>query len=198
MEAIDELKKALRDLTGMPKKKLSVLDELCSIKQYKKKELFLRAGNISAYAGYVAEGAFREYYTDKNGREFNKAFCFKGDFTGSYYDLHLQKPSLVTIEALADSRVVVINHKKYQHLVESDSFWLKVSYLFAHNLLMKKFEKELQLLTLDAAERYQLLQKRYPELEQLVPSYHIASYLGITPISLSRIRTMKKNKFLII
>jgi muramidase (phage lysozyme) len=56
---------------------------------------------------------------------------------------------------------------------------------------MKKFEKELQLLTMTAAERYQLLQKQYPELQQLVPSYHIASYLGITPISLSRIRAQK-------
>ena len=193
MEALDELKNIVRELAGMPDKDLSVLDDLCSIKRYNKKELFLRSGQISIYSGYIAEGAFREYYTDKNGREFNKAFCFKGDFTGSYYDLHLQKPSLVTIEALADSTVILINHKKYQQLVQSDIFWLRVSYTLAHNLLMKKFEKELQLLTLTAAERYELLQKRHPELEQLVPSYHIASYLGITPISLSRIRALKKN-----
>jgi CRP-like cAMP-binding protein len=192
MEVPDELKNTLCALTGMPDKDLSVLDALCSIKQYKKKELLLRSGQIPIYSGYIAEGAFREYYTDKNGREFNKAFCFKGDFTGSYYDLHLQKPSLVTIEALADSTVVLINHIKYQQLVQSDTFWLSVSYTLAHNLLMRKFEKELQLLTLTAAERYAMLQKRYPELEQLVPSYHIASYLGITPISLSRIRALKK------
>jgi CRP-like cAMP-binding protein len=193
MEVLDELKNTLCELVGMPDKDLSVLDDLCLIKQYKKKEFLLRSGHIPVYSGYIAEGAFREYYTDKNGREFNKAFCFKGDFTGSYYDLHLQKPSLVTIEALADSTVVLINHQKYQELVESDTFWLGVSYTLAHNLLMKKFEKEFQLLTLTAAERYALLQKRYPELEQLVPSYHIASYLGITPISLSRIRAPKKN-----
>jgi CRP-like cAMP-binding protein len=193
MEALDELKDILRGLVEMPDKDLKVLDDLCSIKRYKKKDFFLRSGQLPVYSGYIAEGAFREYYIDKNGREYNKAFCFKGDFTGSYYDLHLQKPSLVTIEALADSIVVLVNHAKYQHLVQSDTFWLRVSYTLAHNLLMKKFERELQLLTLTAAERYELLQKRYPELEQLVPSYHIASYLGITPISLSRIRASKKN-----
>ena len=192
IEALDELKNILRELAGIPNKDLSVLDDLCSIKRYKKKELLLRSGHISIYSGYISEGAFREYYTDKNGREYNKAFCFKGDFTGSYYDLHLQEPSLVTIEALTDSTVVLINHKKYQQLVQADTFWLRVSHTLTHNLLMKKFEKELQLLTLTAAERYELLQKRYPELEQLVPSYHIASYLGITPISLSRIRALKK------
>ena len=193
MEVLDELKNVLCELAGEPDKDLSVLNDLCLIKQYKKKALLLRSGQIPIYSGYIAEGAFREYYTDKNGREYNKAFCFKGDITGSYYDLHLQKPSLVTIEALADSTVILVNHIKYLQLVQSDTFWLRVSYALAHTLLMKKFEKELQLLTLTAAERYALLQKRYPELEQLVPSYHIASYLGITPISLSRIRALKKN-----
>lgn len=192
MDVLDELKNTLRQLTGMPDKELSVLDDLCSVKKYKKKELLLKSGQISVYSGYIAEGAFREYYTDKNDREFNKAFRFKGEFTGSYYDLHTQKPSLATIEALADSTVVLIDHQKFQTLVESDAFWLKVSYKIAHQLLMKKFEKEWALLTMTAAERYELLQKRYPELEQLVPSYHIASYLGITPISLSRIRAPKK------
>jgi CRP-like cAMP-binding protein len=141
MDVLDELKHTLCTLTGMPDKDLSVLDGLCSIKQYKKKALLLRSGQIPIYSGYIAEGAFREYYTDKNGREFNKAFCFKGDFTGSYYDLHLQKPSLVTIEALADSTVVLINHLKYQALVQSDAFWLGVSYTLAHNLLMKKLRR---------------------------------------------------------
>jgi len=193
MEALTELKALLRTLAGMPDKNLSVLDDLCTIKQYKKKELFLQSGHMPIYSGYVFEGAFREYYTDKNDREFNKAFRFKGEFTGSYYDLHQQKPSLSTIEALADSTVVLIPHQKYQEMVQSDTFWLKVSYTIAHRLLMNKFEKEWALLTLTAVERYELLRKRYPELEQLVPSYHIASYLGITPISLSRIRAGKKN-----
>jgi CRP-like cAMP-binding protein len=191
MRIPDELKIALQKITGTTGENLSALDKLCSIKYYKKKAFFLKSGDIAHHSGFVMEGAFREYYADNNGREYNKAFSFKGDFTGSYYDLHRQKPSLVTIEALADSSVVVIDHKKYQNLVESDPFWLKVSYQLAHNLLMKKFEKEEQLLTLSAAERYELLQKQYPELEQLVPAYHIASYLGITPISLSRIRAQK-------
>ncbi len=192
MESIDELKNVLQKITGIANKDLSILDKICSVKHYKKKELFLKAGNTPVYSGYVVRGAFREYYTNNNGREYNKAFCFKGDFTGSYYDLHKQKPSLVTIEALTDSTAIVIDHKKYQELVPSDVFWLKLSFEIAHSLLMKKFEKELQLLMLTATERYELLQSQHPELEQLVPSYHIASFLGITPISLSRLRAQKK------
>jgi CRP-like cAMP-binding protein len=192
MEALDELKTALRRIAGMPDEPLAALDHICQIKTYKKKAFFLKADQMAVYSGYVVEGAFREYYTDKNDREYNKAFSFKGDFTGSFYDLNSHKPSLVSIEALADSTVVVIDQCKYEQLVQSSTFWLRVSYALTHNLLMKKFEKEYELLTLEASERYAILQERYPSLEQLVPSYHIASFLGITPISLSRIRARKR------
>jgi CRP-like cAMP-binding protein len=193
MEELDEIKNALRRLAGTADKDLSILDKLCFLKHYKKGDFFLEAGTIAIYSGFIIKGAFREYYTDNNGREFNKAFGFKGDFTGSYYDLNLGTASTASIRALTESSVLVIRYTDYQKLPTTDPFWLKVSYVITHNLLMKKFEKEFQLLTLSAAERYHLLQKQYPDLEQLVPAYHIASYLGITPISLSRIRAQKRN-----
>lgn len=199
MEALEELKEVLKKLTGSFDQDLSILDKICLLKEYQKNDLFLKPGAIAKYSGYILKGAFREFYTDNSGREFNKAFCFQGGFTGSYYDLALGLPSTVTIQALTDSTVIAMPQKDFQELVKADTFWLRVAYTLAHNLLMKKFEKESQLLTLSAAERYDLLQKQHPELEQLVPAYHIASYLGITPISLSRIRRSRiKNGFLII
>lgn len=188
MEELDEIKNLLRKITGDNDKDLSILDKLCSLKHYSKNELFLKHNAIPVYTGYIVKGLFREFYIDKDGREYNKAFGFKGDFTGSYYDLTLGHPSTVTIQALTDSTVLLIRYKAFQKLMQSDPFWLRVAYESAHRLLMKKFEKESQLLVLSASERYELLQKQHPELEQLVPAYHVASYLGITPISLSRIR----------
>jgi CRP-like cAMP-binding protein len=192
MKELDQIKNTLRMLAGSADKDLSALDNLCKFKQYNKNDFFLEPNAVPLYSGFITQGAFREFYTDSDDREYNKAFCFKGDFTGSYYDLTLGKPSTVSIQALTDSTVLVIRYQDYQNLIHTDPFWLKVGYVFAHNLLMKKFEKEYQLLTLSATERYDLLQKQHPELEQLVPAYHIASYLGITPISLSRIRAQLK------
>jgi CRP-like cAMP-binding protein len=192
MKELDELKNFLRKITGESDKDLSELDKLCSVKSYDKGDFFLELNAIPVYSGLVTKGAFREFYIDKNGREYNKAFCFNGDFTGSYYDLNRGVPSTVAIQALTDSRVLVLRQTEFKKLFKSDPFWVRVAYEFAHNLLMKKFEKESQLLLLSAAERYDLLQKEHPELEQMIPAYHIASYLGITPISLSRIRANKK------
>jgi CRP-like cAMP-binding protein len=192
MKEIEDLKNTLRKLTGEEAKELAELDKLCTLKHYGKNEFFLESNSVPIYSAFIVKGAFREYYTDNNGREFNKAFGFEGDFTGSYYDLVVGKPSIVSIQALTNSTVVAIRYAEYKKLISTDIFWLKVEHAFAHNLLMKKFEKEYQLLTLSATERYELLQKQYPALEQLVPAYHIASYLGITPISLSRIRAQLK------
>jgi len=192
MDGLDELKNTLQQLTGVSVGELILPDKIGFVKHYRKNSFFLEAGAMPIYSGYIVKGAFREYYTDNNGRQFNKAFGFTGDFTGSYYDLALGKPAIVSIEALTDSTVLIIRQTEYQKLIAADPFWLKVAYALAHNLLMIKFEKEFQLLTLSAAERYHLLKKQYPQLEQLVPAYHIASYLGITPVSLGRIRAQIK------
>jgi len=192
LEELEEIKNILRELTGIADKDLSILDKLCTLKHFRKNDFFLKANTTPIYSGFIVKGAFREFYTDNNGREYNKAFGFKGDFTGSYYDLTLNVPSSVSIQALTDSTVLVIRYSEYRKLVDADTFWLSVAYAVAHNLLMKKFEKEYQLLTLTAAQRYDLLQKQHTGLEQLVPAYHIASFLGITPISLSRIRSQIK------
>jgi CRP-like cAMP-binding protein len=188
MDPLDELKNTLRKLTGMEEQSLSLLDSLCTMKYYPKNAFFLQAGHVPVYSGFLVKGAFREFYTDNKDREYNKAFCFQGDFTGSYYDLSLAQPSITSIQALTDSEVLVIRYAEYQKLVHTDPSWLRVAHALAHRLLLSKFEKEYQLLTLSATERYTLLQQKHLELEQLVPAYHIASYLGITPISLSRIR----------
>ena len=191
MDYLDDLKITLKKFADASDADLAKIDKLFSLRHCKKNEFFLRQNDQPLFSAFVTQGAFREFYSDKNGREYNKVFCFKGDFTGSYYDLEMKRPSTVSIQALTDSTIMVMLHEDYQKLVETDPFWLKAAYAFIRGLLMRKVEKEFQLLTLSASERYDLLRRQHPELENLVPAYHIASYLGITPISLSRIRAQR-------
>jgi CRP-like cAMP-binding protein len=183
MEGLEDLKKVLLNLAGDHGRDMSELQRLFTLKKYKKNDFFLNQKSISRYIGFVVSGAFREFYTDKAGREYNKTFCFPGQFTGSYYDLASGKPSNVSIQAMADGTVLMMSYREYKDLINKDIFWLKIGHAQAHHLLMYKLEKEYQLLTLSARERYELLLKEDSHLEQLVPAYHIASYLGITPIS---------------
>ena len=66
----------------------AALEGLCTVRHYGKNDYFLRQQVRARFFGFVVSGAFREFYTDKNGREYNKAFNFPGQFTGSYYDMH--------------------------------------------------------------------------------------------------------------
>ena len=182
-----ELKKAVLALTGPTDHDLSALEGLCTIRYYGKNDYFLRQQVRARFFGFVVSGAFREFYTDKGGREYNKAFNSPGQFTGSYYDIHSGKPSGVAIQALADSQVLLFHVGRYRQFIEGDAFWLRVDHLATVNLLQRKQQKERELLTLSVRERYDLLLAQNPRLHDVVADYHIASYLGITPSSFSRI-----------
>jgi CRP-like cAMP-binding protein len=183
----EELKKAILALTGPTDHDLSALEGLCTVRHYGKNDYFLRQEMRARFFGFVVSGAFREFYTDKDGREYNKAFNFPGQFTGSYYDMYSGKPSGVDIQALVDCEVLLFHLGKFRQFIEGDAFWLWVDYLATLAMLQKKQQKERELLTLSVRERYDLLLQQYPFLHQIVSDYHIASYLGITPSSFSRI-----------
>ena len=188
MEGLTEIKQLLISLTGVAQADVSAIEDIAAIRQVAKDEFLLEKGNKARFAYFILKGAFREFYTDSDGREHNKAFCFKGEFIGSYYDLNSGKPSTASIQALADSRVIALHYVALKQLFETDIVWQKVAQAITHRLLIKKCEKEYQLLCLSAKERYLLLREEQPLLEQMVPAYHIASFLGITPVSFSRIR----------
>lgn len=187
----------MNDLTGLTSHSWPEIETLFVLKSYSKKDYFIKKGERPVYIGFILSGVLREFYADKDGREYNKAFCFKKSLTGSYYDLSSGNPSTITIQAMTNCKILIASYAEIKKLINSEVRWLKAAYAWSHYLLMKKFEKEYQLLTLSARERYLLFQQQHPGLEQLIPGHHLASYLGITSISFSRIRAQIKNEFLI-
>ena len=151
-------------------------------------EFFLLAGDISQFAGFVLEGVLREFFITLEGQEFNKSFCLEGEFTGSLFDLIAAEPSTASIEALTPTTLLVCRFTDLQELYARHQDWERVGRLLAENLFMQKARRERELMTLSAGQRYVLLMQTHPELEERVSQYHIASYLGISPVSLSRIR----------
>jgi CRP-like cAMP-binding protein len=178
------------------------------VRDYGRNEHFLIQGDYPAYLGFVMHGIFREYFSGSNKKEYNLSFCAKGDLAGPYHvpqSANPQsvdpsagpsvepsvEPSAVSVQALTPGSLLLIPLHEFGRLILTDTAWLNAAREIAHRLLIKKFERENQLLTLSALERYDLLEQRYPQLIQQIPAYHIASYLGITPISLSRLRSRR-------
>ena len=154
-------------------------------------QYFLRNGEHARYLAFVVKGVLREFYITAQGSEFNKAFVLADGFTGSLYDLLSGQPSTVSIQALKESQLLVASFDEFQRLYDEHACWERTGRLLTQMLFMKKARREYEFLTLSAGERYEGLLQQYPDLEQQVPQYHIASYLGITPVMLSRLRKGK-------
>jgi CRP-like cAMP-binding protein len=148
----------------------------------------LRAGEPSDHAYFIAAGFVREYYTLERGVERIKDFIGTGRFTAAYSDFIKGRASQVSIQSLQDTHTFAISLRQIRELRRANPRWLAISHGLLEEMYFQKERRELQFLTLGAGERYRLLRDDFPGIEDVVPQYHLASYLGITPVALSRIR----------
>ena len=151
-------------------------------------QYFVSAGQQASSIAFVIFGAMREYFITLEGKEYNKAFIFNGDATGSLFDLLSQQPSIASIQATTQTELLVADYQAFSELYDRFPCCQRLGRLHAQHMFMLKARREYEFLTLDALARYQSLLSRHPDIEQYVPQYHIASYLGITPVALSRIK----------
>lgn len=167
------------------------IEELLSIGREKSiatGDYFIKAGEKPLKIAYVFSGLFRYVYTNDNGDEFTKAIISENNFISSYSAMILSKPSYFSIEALENSQVLEINWSDFNQLLDNDIFWVKFLMKFIEKGYITKEKRERELLLLDAETRYKNFLTEFPGLNQRVKQGIIASYLGIQPETLSRIR----------
>lgn len=163
-------------------------------KTFPKGEVLIREGQIVRRTFFVTSGCLRSYCIDKNGREHTLLFAIKDWWISDYIAIHTDELATLTVECLTESKVIEFNAKEldkiHARFPEFESYQ-------RHNLerhVVSLHKRILNQLQLSAPERYDLFLKQYPDIEQYTRNYHIASFLGITQQSLSRIRVEKAKK----
>jgi len=151
-------------------------------------EMIEKPGEQSKYFIHVVSGCLMTYYTDKEGVDHVIQFAQVGWWTGDTASLNKQIPSTYTTRALADTEVFLLPKPGMDDLLEKHLKFEKYFRILFQNSLMTHQDRLIQNLSATAEERYQAFVKKYPSLEQYVPQKYIASYLGITPEFLSKIR----------
>lgn len=166
---------------------------LFQIHTLRKGEFFIRAGDVPQVIGFTISGILRLYYMDTDGNEFTKSFCAENSFVAAYSALLLKQPSRLFIQALEDVKLLIADYSAYRSLSNLYPGLQQLSCKIAEYLFIKKEQRESSLLLDDAKTRYLSFLEAYPGLEARLKQHYIASYLGITPVSLSRIRTQLKS-----
>ncbi len=164
-------------------------------KSFNKGEYVLQAGDKTLEFGIILKGIFRLYYTDKNGKEQIKTFRRDGELLGAYAEILLNIPSRTYIQAMEPSKVVLINKDDFLPFYSKHSCWLNLGRIVAEKHFLAKEQREFEFLQLDVLERYNKFCEDYGPLIGKIPQHQIASYLGITPVALSRVLSKtRKNK----
>lgn len=149
-------------------------------------------GEVRPTIHFLLEGVLRGYVVDENGRDITDCFiCQAGDIVVGCGELH--KPSPVAIETLTECRVLTLPMDQLLGLMDKP----QLLHLYNQQLnaaLVRHWEMKMMLYRGSAMERYQWFRKRYPNLEHLVSGKHLASFLGITPVTLSRLRRQLKSQ----
>jgi len=185
--------KIFRQFTDFNDSELEIIMPYFENKEFKKKTILLNVGTVSNEVFYIINGCIR-LYCEKGGEELSTYFFTENMFAGSYDSFIARKPSKVAIETLEECEVLILTHESQENLYKvfpkMNEFIrkaLEARFVLLHDLFISY-------LLNSPEERYLTLLKERPELLQRIPQHQIASFLGITPVSLSRIRNRVAKK----
>jgi CRP/FNR family transcriptional regulator, anaerobic regulatory protein len=183
----DKIRTAFERFVPLSDDEWNMVKPRLTFRHLKKKEFLLREGERSNIAAFINNGLLRYYYMVR-GEEHCRQFFFENGFATDYESFLTQKPSRLNIDAIEDSELTLIHHADMQEFYAEIPAFQKFGRLLAESLFIALSHRTASLLLETPKERYLHLMKERPKVMQRVPQYMVASYLGITPEALSRIR----------
>lgn len=191
---MNAFKTYLNALTPISETTWTKLQTLFTEKTLKKGDYFAKNGEKAVYIGFLKSGVIRAFYTNEEGVEYNKHFFTPNALVGAYSSLITGNPNLIAQQALTDCEILVAEYAKMTQFYATCPDLERLSRRYAELSYVHKEAREIELVLLDAEKRYALFQNQYPDLEQQITQYHIASFLGVSATQLSRIRKKMSQK----
>lgn len=163
-------------------------------KKIRKNQYLLQEGDVAKHAAFVERGALRAYSVDEKGSEHIIQFAFEGWTISDMYSFMTGDPATYNIDALEDSELVLISKAAQDEILKQIPEYEVYTRLQITGAYMAMQKRLTSMLSQTLEERYINLTKLYPTLIQRVPQRMIASYMGLTPETLSRVRRKIKDK----
>lgn len=184
----DVLRQAISSRVHMSDADFELVTSSFIPKKLRKKQFLLQEGDICKYTAFVSKGCLRTYTVDKDAKEHIIQIAIEGWWSTDLYSFLTGEPSTYFIEALEECELLLLDRENREKLMNSIPSFEKLMRLMLENNYIATHRRVNSMMSNTAEERYLNYMKTYPQILQRVPQHMIASYLGITPETLSRIR----------
>lgn len=184
---LDKIKQAINSVLPFTDEEWMAYSHKIEIRNFKKGTALCDVGQVENYIYFLNSGATRNFFI-KDGKELTVDFRFEGTFVSAYYSFLSRKPSPIRIEAITDIEACCLPHSSLYEFYKEHKTGEKLGRLMAEMQYMKRLEREIEILSKTAEERYACMMQQNPTLVNTISIKHLSSYLGIHPESLSRIR----------
>lgn len=154
----------------------------------RKKQILLREGEVCDFEAYIVKGCLRTYYIDENGSEVILQFAVEDWWVSDIGSFNDRTPSTLYIEAMEDSELLTLSPQRKEELLTQIPRFERVFRLMVQRHLVALQERLIRTIAKTAEERYLDFIQKYPKIALRVPQHYIASYLGMTPEFLSKVR----------
>jgi CRP-like cAMP-binding protein len=190
LTALNKFREHAESFVPLNEAEWETLVPLLEISTLKKKKNFAEPGKVCNHIALIVKGSVRFFHI-KDGEEITGYFCFENEFTSSYKSFLTRQPSINYIQALEDTQFVSLSYNSMQKAYTDKLIGYKMERLgrlIAEHYLICYEDRVTSFVTQTPEERYNKLLETGGEILQRIPQHYIANFLGITPVSLSRIR----------
>jgi CRP-like cAMP-binding protein len=181
----------LRKSGGLPAQSADVALDASVVRRFQADDVLFSTGDRPDVLYFIQSGLVRFFYLTDDGKEFNKNFVAAGSVVTSLSTFLSGVPSPFFTQALEDTVTIALPMEFVRRQVEADIYWERLLSRSVAMLALKKEQREASFLLQDAGARYEAFLDDFSDLAPRLPQYHVASYLGVTPVALSRIRARR-------
>jgi CRP-like cAMP-binding protein len=185
----------IRELVPIQESEVDLIKTAFRPTHLKKKEILLQKGDPSNHMRFIVDGCLKAYYIDEEGNEHIYQFGISGWWVNDLYAYLSGKSATFFIQAITNSTVLQIHREDLNHLYNRLPMMERFFRIKTQNAYVALQERTIRNMSASAEQRYSEFIGRYREMEQQIPQYMIASYLGVTPEHLSTIRKKMSPKY---
>ena len=167
---------------------ISILSENVKVRDYLKDQFIVQQGDVCKYESFLISGCAKTFFIDQKGNEHVVMFAIENWWTADLGSFITQQPADYNVQCLKKSKAAQFSHESLELLYVQIPKLERFFRIIIQNAFVASQKRVVRNLSLTAKERYLIFRKQYPDIEQQVPQYLIASYLGITKQFLSKIR----------